>query len=159
MFVSSRMFALVAAAAVIGVEFEASLLAELLGMPVAEALAVLETACDSHVIVRKRGGYFVHPIDGGDPIAIAPLADGEVPIGWAPDGGSLLIRQAGLPARVGKLELQRGTRSAWREFMPPDPAGVSGIPWIHFAFTAAGEAYASSHHQILSELYLVRGVE
>ena len=80
-------------------------------------------------------------------------------IGWSADARSLLVRQPGLPTRVVLLNLQRGTKVAWLELMPPDPAGVSSVPWIHFALAGGGEAYAYSHHQITSELYLVRGVQ
>jgi len=87
------------------------------------------------------------------------LPERESPIGWYRDACFLLVRQPGLPTRIVLLNLQRGTKVAWHELMPPDPAGVSSIPWIHFALTDGGEAYAYSHHQIISELYLVSGVQ
>ena len=111
------------------------------------------------VIIRRQDGFFIYPLDGGDPVPVPRLAEGEIPIAWSADGRSLLVRQTGLPTRVVLLNLQRGTRTPWREFMPPDPAGVSTIPWIHVAFTGAGDAYAYSSHQIISELYQVRGVQ
>ena len=89
---------------------------------------------------------------------VPALEPGEVPIGWFPDGGSLLVRRPGIPVRLARLDLERHVKSAWREFAPPDVAGVSDVPWIHFAFTPTGEAYAYSYHQITSELYLVRGL-
>jgi len=124
-----------------------------------EAISKPVSPDGKRVIVHKRNGFFIHPVEGGEATPVPGLTEGEVPIGWSADGGSLLVRHPGLPTRVGRLDLQRGTRTPWREFMPPEAAGVSGIPWIHFAFTGEGEAYAYSHHQIVSELYLVRGVE
>ena len=110
------------------------------------------------VIVRKREGFFLHAVEGSDPTILPALEAGEVPIGWFPDGGSLLVRRPGIPVRLARLDLERHVKSAWREFAPPDVAGVSDVPWIHFAFTPTGEAYAYSYHQITSELYLVRGL-
>ena len=112
----------------------------------------------ARVIVRRGDGYFVYPAEGGEPKRIEGLAKAQIPIAWHPDG-SILVRAPGLPTKVSRLDLATGAQKPWREFMPPDPAGVSDVPWLHFAFPPAGEVYAYSYHQIVSELFLVRGVE
>ena len=124
-----------------------------------EAISKPVSPDGKRVIVRERDGFAIHAVDGSDRSPVPHLKGGETPIGWSADARSLLVRQPGLPTRVALLNLQRGTKVAWHELMPPDPAGVSSIPWIHFALTDGGEAYAYSHHQIISELYLVRGVQ
>ena len=124
-----------------------------------EAISKPVSPDGKRVIVRERDGFFIHAVDGSDRSPVPNLAEGEMPIGWSADARSLLVRQPGLPTRVVLLNLQRGTKVAWLELMPPDPAGVSSVPWIHFALAGGGEAYAYSHHQITSELYLVRGVQ
>lgn len=110
------------------------------------------------VIIRKNEGYFVYPAEGGDPRQIPGLAEGQVPIAWHPDG-SILVRTPGLPTKVSLLDLATGSQTRWREFMPPDPAGVSDVPWLHFAFPPEGEVCAYSYHQILSDLFLGSGLE
>ena len=124
-----------------------------------EAISKPVSPDGKRIIVRERDGFAIHAADGSDRSPVPYLAEGETPIGWSADARSLLVRQPGLPTRVVLLNLQRGTRVAWHELMPPDTAGVSSIPWIHFALTDGGDAYAYSHHQITSELYLVRGVQ
>jgi hypothetical protein len=57
---------------------------------------------------------------------------------------------------VFRLDLQTGERSLWREFSPPQPAGIVGT--IDPALTADGSAWAYSVLRHLNDLYVLEGV-
>ena len=97
-------------------------------------------------------------MEGGSPIPIPGLEEGETPIQWAGDGRSLYVfRPASSQARVFLLDVSSGRRNLWRELAPFDPAGVSVI--LHVAITADGKSYAYEYGQVLSDLYLVEGLK
>ncbi len=50
-----------------------------------------------------------------------------------------------------------GNKEPLLELMPPDPAGVVEI--VSIVLTADASSYAYSYHRILSDLFLVEGVE
>ncbi|MGZ6124831.1 MAG: hypothetical protein ACXWLR_07715, partial [Myxococcales bacterium] len=97
-------------------------------------------------------------VEGGEPERVDGLTSTQLPIGWHPDGASLLVREPGLPSKVARLDLKTHRQQPWRELMPPDPAGVSDIPWVYFASSPAGEAWVYTYPQILSDLYIYRGL-
>ena len=103
-------------------------------------------------------GYSRYPVEGGSPIPIPGLEEGEVPIQWAADGRSIYVyRPAQLPTRVFLVNVSSGRRTFWRELSPFDPAGSSGI--LNIAITPDGRSYAYDHGQVLSDLFLVEGLK
>jgi hypothetical protein len=103
-------------------------------------------------------GFSLYPVEGGPPIAIPGLEEGEVPIQWADDGRWLYVRRTGqLPARVFLLDISSGRRKLWRELSPFDPAGLNVI--LNIAITPDGKSYAYDYGQVLSDLYLVEGLK
>jgi Tol biopolymer transport system component len=103
-------------------------------------------------------GFFLYPVEGGQPIPIPGLEEGEVPIQWTADRGSLYVyRPVQEAARVFLLDLSSGRRTLWKELIPFDPAGSS----IVFAVAIApdGRSYIYSYGQMLSDLYLVEGLK
>jgi Tol biopolymer transport system component len=103
-------------------------------------------------------GFSRYPMEGGSPIPIPGLEEGEVPIQWAADGGSIYaFRPAQSPSRVFLVDLSSGRRTFWRELSPFDPAGVSGI--LNIVITPDGKSYAYDYGQFLSDLYLVEGLK
>ncbi len=103
-------------------------------------------------------GFARYPLEGGSPLPIEGLAEGEVPVQWSADGRSLFVyRIADVPARIFRLDLSTGRRELWKELIPPDLAGTSDIGNVQI--TPDGKAYAYYYGQILSDLYLVEGLK
>jgi hypothetical protein len=112
----------------------------------------------NRVLVRRHDGYFIYPAAGGGASPLKGLRSGQVPIGWHADGRSVLVREPGLPSNVSRVDLDDGTQTLLRQLKPPDSGGVSDVPWIYFA-SGSSDVYVYSYHQILSDLYVVRGIE
>ena len=71
---------------------------------------------------------YIYPTAGGDGRPIRGMESGEQPIAWSQDGLSLFIYRPGeLPAKVSRLELATGRKTAVEQLMPGDPAGVETI--------------------------------
>jgi hypothetical protein len=98
------------------------------------------------------------PIDGGEPRAIVGLIQGEQPVRFAADGGSVFaFRRGELPARVFKVELATGRRELWKELVPADCVGLrEGV--LRFLPTPDGRHYVYDLSRILSELYVAEGL-
>jgi Tol biopolymer transport system component len=102
-------------------------------------------------------GYF-YPVAGGEPRPIPGLAQEEIPIEWDANGRSLYVyRPSELPARVYRLEVPTGKRTAWKQLMPPDPAGVEYVGPV--LPTPDGRTYVYGYRRLLSDLYLVEGLK
>ncbi len=103
-------------------------------------------------------GFARYPLEGGSPLPIEGLAEGEFPVQWSADGRSLFVYRIGdVPARIFRLDLSTGRRELWKELTPPDLAGANVIPEVQI--TPDGRAYAYYYGQILSDLYLVEGLK
>jgi hypothetical protein len=101
--------------------------------------------------------YFF-PIPAGDPRLIKGLLPGEVPVVWSADGRFLYIYKGGeLPAKVYRLEIASGNRTLWKQLMPPDPAGVEFVGPVLPA--PDGTSYVYGYRRLLSDLYLVEGLQ
>ena len=101
---------------------------------------------------------YLFPIPSGDPQAIKGLQQGEVPVAWTADGHSLYVYRGGdLPSKVYRLEVATGNRTLWRELMPPDPSGVEFVGPV--LPTPDGKAYVYGYRRLLSDLYLVEGLQ
>ena len=97
------------------------------------------------------------PLDGGAPRPLPGSGPNDYPIEWSPDGRDLyLFDPSALPTRVFKVDVASGRRELWREILPIDRVGVSGIQRV--AVTPDGSAYAYSYQQVRSNLYLVKGL-
>ena len=97
------------------------------------------------------------PVEGGTPLAVLGVADGELALRFGGDGRSLYVwKNDQLPARVFRIELDTGRRSLWKELMPADPVGVTRIRNIHL--TPDGTAYVYTYERLLSDLYVVDGL-
>lgn len=100
--------------------------------------------------------WCLYPIAGGEPRPIPGTAERMV-IGWG-DGDTLWLRdRARVPAVISRLTLSTGKVDPWREIAPPDLSGVANISSV--AVTADGKAYAYSFARLLSDLYVVTGLQ
>jgi serine/threonine protein kinase len=103
-------------------------------------------------------GFSLYPVEGGAPIPIPGLEEGEVPTQWTADRRSLYVyRPTESPMRVFLLDVASGRRNLWKELSPFDGAGASGI--LEIAVTPDGKSYAYDYGQVLSDLYLVEGLK
>jgi eukaryotic-like serine/threonine-protein kinase len=101
---------------------------------------------------------YLFPVPSGEPLPIKGLEPGEVPVAWTADGRSLYIYGGGeLPAKVYRLELATGNRVLWKQLMPPDPAGVEFVGPV--LPTPDGKSYVYGYRRLLSDLYLVEGLQ
>jgi hypothetical protein len=97
------------------------------------------------------------PVGGGPPRPLPGSRPGDRPVIWSDDMQALWVFHRGeVPAPVYKLDLATGRRDLWKMLVPLDPAGVYSI--IEFRITPSGNAYAYSYARLLSQLYLVRGL-
>ena len=100
----------------------------------------------------------LYPVDGSAATPVPSAEKGEVPITWSADGTMLYVyRPTALPARVFRITLATGAREPWKEFMPPDPAGVYKISPLLITPDATGYAYTAM--RTLSDLYAVEGLK
>src|ERR1700733_10440399 len=101
---------------------------------------------------------YLFPVAKGDPRPIPGLLPGEAPVAWSADGRSLYIYRGGeLPAKIFRLDISSGSRTLWKQLMPPDPAGVEYVGPI--LPSPDGSAYAYGYRRLLSDLYLVEGLK
>jgi DNA-binding winged helix-turn-helix (wHTH) protein len=109
----------------------------------------------SSVVARCDSGLCVYPLDGGAPRRIAE-SEKLSPVGW--DGpGVVIVRDSNaVPARLHRLDLARGRRTAWRELAPYDTTGVRRVNSVSVA--ADGQSYAYSYTRQVSDLYAVTGL-
>jgi hypothetical protein len=97
-------------------------------------------------------------IDGGVASrAIPGIVDGEFPLRFAEDGRSLFVWKRELPARVYRVDLETGNRELWKELMPVDPGGVERISNV--VVTPDAKSYAYTYSRLLSDLFVVEGLE
>jgi eukaryotic-like serine/threonine-protein kinase len=115
---------------------------------------------DGHTVAAigpDEKGY-LFPIPAGDARPIPGLEPGEVPVRWTPDGHSLYVYRGGdLPSKVYRLEIATGKRTLWKELMPPDPSGVEFVGPV--LPTPDGTSYVYGYRRLLSDLYLVEGLQ
>jgi predicted Ser/Thr protein kinase len=104
-----------------------------------------------------RLGY-IYPVDGGDPRLIAGFEKGDRPISWDSDNRSQFIydyRQ--IPAQVFRLDTASGKKTAWKQLVPSDSAGIDHIAPIFMS--GDKKSYVYGYSRILSDLYLVTGLK
>ena len=106
------------------------------------------------------GKISLYPVNGGEPRPVPGAVDGDLPLQWSADGRCLYVRQRVelySPARVFRLDLKTGKRLLWKELFPEDSAGVVGTDAIRL--TPDGRSYAYNYYRVLSDLYLVEGLQ
>ena len=114
---------------------------------------------DSRFVAAVAGdekGY-LYPVAGGEPKSIPGFEAGEQPITFSNDGELYVYQPGELPARVTRLDVNTGKRTAWKQLMPSDPAGVVTIGPI--LMTPDAKAVVYGYHRTLSDLYLVDGLK
>ncbi len=101
------------------------------------------------------GKALLYPIEGGEPIPLAGLEEGEIPVQWSSDGRFLYIhKRGGLPDKVWLLDPSSGSRRPWREISPPELA----TSIRRLLITRDGKSYIYGTQHVLAELYLIEGL-
>jgi hypothetical protein len=99
----------------------------------------------------------IFSVDGGPPRDVPGFEKDDVVIRWAEDGRALFVfKRNEVPARVFRLDVDSGRRTAWLELMPADPAGVDRIPTV--ILSPDGKSYVYNFTRELADLYLIRGL-
>ncbi len=100
----------------------------------------------------------VYPVESGEPRPVPGLTLDDRVVRWSPDGRSLFVyNTVTRPGAVDLVDVQSGKRTLWKEFHPPDPAGVLQIE--PFVIGSDGASYVYSYRRLLDELYLVSGLK
>jgi hypothetical protein len=100
-----------------------------------------------------------HPVDGGKPMPLGGIEDGDGFAGWAADGRAFFWRFGRPTAEVFLWDPETGERVPWKTLAPPDRTGVTTIARLYVTETEEGEAYVYDYIRWLSELYVVEGLQ
>jgi eukaryotic-like serine/threonine-protein kinase len=127
------------------------------GVNYLQSRTIALTGDGRHVaLVNPAGRVRLYPLDGGEPMPIPGMKDGEYPLVWTPDGRDVLITSGRTaPWRIERLELASGRRTPWRVVAPLQAAGIR-ISAI--AMSPGAQSLVHSYSQLLSELYIIDGV-
>jgi Tol biopolymer transport system component len=100
----------------------------------------------------------IYSIEPSEPRPVPGLGPDDVPIRWTPDGRSLYVwRPSAPPGKIDLVGVETGQRTLWKEFRPPDPAGVLQVGPVVIA--PDGASYVYSYRRVLDELYLATGLK
>jgi hypothetical protein len=125
-----------------------------------EGIGGCDLSPDGQVVIGSdlSGGLpSFYPLDGGPPRPIPGLLPGES-YRWSGDPHSLYVYQFRLmPVKVYRLNVLNGGRQFVREIHPTDVIGLCDMS--HVLFSADGSAFVFSYTRMLSELYLVKGLQ
>jgi hypothetical protein len=104
-----------------------------------------------------EGKITLYPVAGDNPAVVPNVMLDDVPIGWSPDGKSLLVGRREVPARVFTINLLSGERKLFKTFSPADPTGLfSNAPP---QFSRDLRSYVYTYQRITSDLYVVEGLK
>ena len=100
----------------------------------------------------------IYPVEGGEPKPVPTIRVEELPLGWSADGSSIYVLDfSATPSRIDLVDVQSGGRKLWKEFRPPDPAGVFTVAPARVS--PDGKAYVYSYRRLLDDLFLVTGMK
>ena len=105
----------------------------------------------------NRGPLQIFPVAGGEPQPVKGSVPGDLPAAWSTDGRSLYIVTYTAPgARIDRLDLSTGQRTAWKTLMPADRSGLIDVGFV--ILSADTRAYVYSYRRQLSALFLADGL-
>ena len=100
----------------------------------------------------------IYPVEPGEPRPVPGLSPEDSVIRWSADGHSLYTYNSlARPGVVDLLDVQTGKRTPWKEFHPPDPAGVLEV--APFLISPDGASYVYSYRRLVDELYVATGLK
>ena len=124
-----------------------------------EGTGYCQVSPDGNLIAVRgfAGDASLYALNGGSPRPIRGLLPDEYFV-WSSDVHFLYTYQSKLPpVRVYRLNIENGQRQLFRELTHSDLAGLRDLANVHFS--SDGRAYVYSYHRMLSQLYLVEGLQ
>src|SRR5437764_11638990 len=100
--------------------------------------------------------WYVHPLQGGDPVRVPGLSEHDIPINWRSDGQALYVvthMDENKKLQVALLNIKTGQRSSWKEIRPM--MSVDSV--YNLRITPDGRSYAYNYSHSSSDLFLVNG--
>lgn len=128
-----------------------------------EGMAGTLLAVDGKLIavVDQYQQYYLYPVDGGEPTALAGFEDGDVLLQWSGDGRAIFLRgSADAELKIYRLDLRTGTRRLWKD-LTPEAAGIIDIGTDpgQVRITPDGSSYVYTFWTALGELYIAEGLK
>jgi eukaryotic-like serine/threonine-protein kinase len=103
-------------------------------------------------------GIALISVNGGEPQPVRGSQSGDVPLRWAKEASVLFIGDRGETAcPVSRLNIQTGSRTAWKTFSPSDVAGVVEVACPRIS--ADEQHYVFGYVRNLSDLFLVTNLK
>jgi Tol biopolymer transport system component len=108
------------------------------------------------VVSQSEPGRII-PFEGGEARPLPGVAAGDTILRVSDYGrGVFVLRPAGLPARIERVDVATGQRTLWKELSPSDRAGLVDLGYYHFS--ADGRSYVYSYRRNISALYVGVGL-
>jgi hypothetical protein len=107
----------------------------------------------------QNGAFFLYAADGSSQsLPVPALRSSDVPVRFATDGKSVFAGTFGrIPAELTRVDLATAARTPMGTVTPPDAAGLINVGPI--LVTPDGKNIVYSYSRLLSDLYLVSGVQ
>ncbi|HYK43332.1 MAG TPA: hypothetical protein VE007_13165, partial [Thermoanaerobaculia bacterium] len=106
--------------------------------------------------VDAKRNRFVGFVDGSAPRQVPGLLPQEIPVRWAADGRSIIVRELGSPIKLSLVNLETGEKRPWKEIRP---VGFQTGGARTFLLSPDGETYVYQTFGALSDLYLIDGLK
>jgi hypothetical protein len=99
----------------------------------------------------------LYPVKGGEPYAIPGLLPGDN-FAWTSDPKFMYVNQwEQLPEKIYRLNVVTGQRQLFKEVNSTDATGLCDLG--HIILSADGRSYVYGYTRLLSDLYLVKGLQ
>jgi hypothetical protein len=111
------------------------------------------------ILARSDKGYAFYSPQGELQNEVPALTAQDALVQWSSDGNGVFVVDINSqnPLQIYRVNLADGKRVFWKEITPSDPAGIAGRGFI--VMTPDGNAYAYTYRRVLSDLYLVPGLQ
>jgi hypothetical protein len=123
--------------------------------PEGASLGVLSPDGEAVAALGEDGRILIHPILGGSALPVRGALPHEIPLQWETGGNAIFVWDRTWPARITRVELSTGTRSAWKE-LAVDPLGLL-YGNVHLA--RDGRHYVYRLRRAFFELNVARGLK
>jgi Tol biopolymer transport system component len=108
-------------------------------------------------VVAPDGVGSLFALPGGPLKTIPGVTAADLGSGWLADSRAVIVRTAGSPVQISRIDIETGSRTPLGTVAPADPAGVVALGQV--AFAPDGDHYVFNYFRVLSELYIVDGLK
>jgi WD40 repeat protein len=112
----------------------------------------------SFVVVGPDGGWGIWPLEGGGLRSLPGIDSRYYVTGWAPDGASVYVGESHShehTVKIFRANVAAGKMDVWKTFGDSLPTGANAGGVL---FSSDGSAYVYLYDQILSQAYVVKGL-